>query len=140
MHALLTYPYLTVSLHEGPVPVLELQWLSYVGSADFRTAVGQLLQLSRVHQVKGWVVDDRQQGAIRPRDLEWAEHEILPSLSDLGLLRYAHLPVQDLLSRLNVDQLYTRVMPQMQFELRHFTDIALARAWASGADLASPIS
>lgn len=133
MRTLLSLPHLHLFLHESPVPVLELQWLRYAPSVDFRSAILQALQLSQQHHVKGWVADDRQQGAIRPRDLEWAEQEVLLPLDELGLVRFAQLEAQDLLHRRTVDNLFTRATPILHFELRRFDDLAQARAWASGS-------
>ncbi|MGI4760549.1 MAG: hypothetical protein ACRYF0_07585 [Janthinobacterium lividum] len=132
MRPLLSLPQLQLSLHEGPVPVLELQWLQYAPSAEFRAASLQALQLSQQHQVKGWVADDRLQGAIRPRDLEWAEQEVLLPLDQLGLTRFAQLEAQDALNRHTVNNLFTRATPVLHFALRRFDDLAQARTWASG--------
>lgn len=133
MHALLSQPYLTLYLHQGPAPVLELQWLCYAPSADFRASVLQALALSQQHQVKGWVADDRLQGAIRPRDLEWAEQQVLLPLDQLGLTRFAQLESQDMLHRRTVDTLLTHATPVLHFELRRFDDLTQARTWAGGA-------
>ncbi|MGI4733834.1 MAG: hypothetical protein ACRYG7_01505 [Janthinobacterium lividum] len=132
MRSLLSLPHLHLCLHESPVPVLELQWLRYAPSVDFRSASLQALQLSQQYHVKGWVADDRLQGAIRPRDLEWAEQEVLLPLDKLGMVRLAQLEAQDVLHRRTVDDLFTRTTPKWHFELRRFDDLAQARAWASG--------
>lgn len=132
MRSLLSLPHLHLSLHESPVPVLELQWLGYAPSADFRSSILQAFQLSQQHHVQGWVADDRLQRAIRPRDLEWAEQEILQPLGNLGLVRFAQLEAQDVLHRRTVDNLLTRAKPILHFELRRFDDLTQARAWAGG--------
>lgn len=132
MRTLLALPYLNIYLHEGPTPVLELQWLCYAASADLHGALLQVLHLSQEHQVKGWVADDRLQGAIRPRDLEWVEQHILGPLNQTGLKRFAQLEAQDMLNRRTVDAIYTRTMPLLSFEVRRFEDLAAARAWACG--------
>ncbi|MGI4873410.1 MAG: hypothetical protein ACRYFX_19805 [Janthinobacterium lividum] len=132
MRPLLTLPYLHLSLHEGPAPVLELQWLSFVNSADFRAAATQALELSRTHHVKAWLGDDRLLGAVRPRDLEWAEQAILLPLAQAGLERFALLKPQDRLNHLTIESMYARVIPAVDFEIRYFDDLTLARAWAGG--------
>lgn len=132
MRTLRALPYLNIFLHEGPAPVLELQWICYAASADLRAALSQAVQLSRQHQVEGWVCDDRQQGAVRPRDVEWAEHDILLPLDQAGLKRFAQLESENALNRLTIDVAYTRTMPSLHFEVRRFEDLAQARTWASG--------
>ena len=131
MRTLLSLPYLTICLHEGPTPVMELQWRCYAASADLRAALTQAVEFSHRYQVKGWVCDDRRQGAVRPRDVEWAEHEILLPLDKAGLQRFAQLESQDALNRLTIDAAYTRTMPTLHFAVQRFADLAQARAWAS---------
>jgi hypothetical protein len=132
MRTLLSFPYLKLSLHDGPVPVLELQWLSYVSSADFRAAAMQALDFTHAYYAKAWLGDDRLLGAVRPRDLEWVEQAILHPLAQAGLARFAHLESQDALNRRLIDGMYTRIESDLPFAIRHFTDLAAARAWASG--------
>lgn len=132
MRPVLSLPFVTISLHEGPVPVLELQWLHYAASADFRPAALQALALSQQYRVQAWVADDRHLGAVRPRDLEWAEQAIMVPLDQLGLQRFAKLEALDSFNRLTVGAMYTRMQPVLTLELRNFSDLDQARAWASG--------
>ena len=132
MRTLLAFPYLNLYLHDGPTPVLELQWLSYVSSADFRAAATQALDFTRTYHAKAWVGDDRLLGAVRPRDLEWAEQTILHALAQAGLERFALLESQDALNRRIISGMYTRVESEMPFTIRHFDDPLAARVWASG--------
>lgn len=132
MRPLLDRPYLKLFLHEGPPAMLELQWLRYAGSADFRAVALQALAFSQQYRVQAWVADDRHLGAVRPRDLEWAEEAIMAPLDQLGLQRFAKLESLDSLNRLTVGAMYTRVQPALHFEVRNFSDLDQARAWASG--------
>lgn len=132
MRPLLAFPYLNLYLHEGPVPVLELQWLSYVSSADFRAAATQALAFTHTYHAKAWLGDDRLLGAVRPRDLEWAERAILHPLAQAGLQRFALLESQDALNSRIISGMYTRAEANVSFTIRHFDDLLAARAWASG--------
>lgn len=132
MRTLLSLPHLILYLHEEPAPVLELNWLSYVSSADFRAAALQALVFSQQYHAKAWVGDDRLLGAIRPTDTEWAEQAILVPLSQAGLQRFALLDSQMALNRFIIGDMYKRVEPAVSFEIRHFDDLAEARAWARG--------
>ena len=131
MRTLLALPFLNVHLQERPTPILELEWLSYVGSADFRAAALQALALSQQHRVRAWVADDRHLGAVRPRDLDWAEQAILVPLSQGGLHRFAHVEPLDALNRHTVGAMYSRSQPALGFEIANFPTLAEARAWAS---------
>lgn len=132
MHPLLTLPYLTIYLHQGPVPVLELSWHSYAKSADFQTVALQALAFSQQYRVQAWVADDRQLGAVRPSDTVWAEQAVLLPLSESGLQRFALLDSEAALNKLILGDMHKRVQSAVTYEARHFTDLAEARAWALG--------
>ncbi|MFD1872693.1 hypothetical protein [Hymenobacter bucti] len=129
---LATYPFLNILLHTGPRNVLETEWLGFAGSTDFRTALVEALRLARQHRVTGWVADDRHLGPVRPKDLEWTHSAVLQPLSELGVLRFAHLESEEALNRLIINGMYQTAVPGLAYEFRHFTLLAEARAWAAG--------
>lgn len=129
---LATYPFLNLLLHTSPVPVLETEWLGFAGSTDFRAALLETVRLARLHKVVGWVADDRRLGAVRPTDLDWTHTHLLRPLHDLGLRRFAHLESLEVLNRLTINGMYQTVLPDLDYEFQHFTDLAAARAWAAG--------
>ncbi|MDO7874103.1 hypothetical protein Q5H93_05110 [Hymenobacter sp. ASUV-10] len=132
MRTVLSFPYLEVNLHEGPIPTLETHWLGFAPSADFRSAIEQAVEIARQHRVLGWIADDRQLGAVRPRDLEWTHDEVLLVLENLGLRRFALLESEDALNRRTIAGMYERAMPAISYEIRRFDDLTAARAWAAG--------
>ena len=129
---LASYPYLNILLHTGSRNVLESEWLGFAGSADFRAALMELLRLARQHHVTGWVADDRRLGAVRPKDLEWCQLELLVPLAELGLTRFAHLESEDTLNRITINGMYQKNLPGLPYEFRHFTSLPAARSWAAG--------
>ncbi|RZK89864.1 MAG: hypothetical protein EOO62_35900 [Hymenobacter sp.] len=129
---LATYPYLNILLHTGSHYVLETEWLGFAGSTHFRAALLETLRLARLHQVVGWVADDRRLGAVRPKDLEWAHTALLIPLSELGLLRFAHLESEETLNRITINGMYQSAIPGLPYEFRHFTSLLEARVWAVG--------
>lgn len=132
MKTLFTAPYLFIYLHEGTCPVLELSWQGYVPGSAFREAALHSVALGTEHQVRGWLTDDRQLGALRPRDLDWVAEAGLQALNKLGLARFAQLESQDVLNRRTIDGMYQQVLPILTYEVRRFDDLALARAWVRG--------
>ena len=132
MTSLHAFPYLNLYLHAGPCPTLETHWLGFANGEEFRTGVRQALALARQHHVTGWVADDRLLGAVRPRDLQWCLDEVLMALNVLGVRRFALLESQDAMNRRTIDGMYQQVTPAVDFEIRRFTDLPLARAWAGG--------
>lgn len=133
MQIILSFPYLQVYLHQGPLPVLETHWLGFATSTEFRSSVEKALRIARQHQVKGWIADDRLLGAVRPRDLQWTYEEVLLAMDTMGLQRFALLESQDALNRLTIAGMYQQASPSVSYEIRRFDDITLARAWASGS-------
>ena len=132
MKTLFTTPSLTMYLHEGALPVLELSWQGYLPGSAFREAVLRSLALGAQYQVRGWLSDDRLLGALRPRDLEWAAEVGMKGLNDLGIQRFAQLESQDALNRRTIDGMYQQVTPALAYDVRRFDDLTQARAWVSG--------
>ena len=128
-----TTPYCEVYLHPGPAAALELRWLSYVPSADFRAAVEQALALARLRPLNGWIADDRLLGAVRPRDLVWVLEEVLPAIEAAGVQRFALLESHDAINRMTIAGMYEQALPVRRFEVQFFADSSLARAWATEA-------
>jgi len=124
------YPFLNILLHTSTRNVLETEWLGFAGSADFRMAITEALRLARQYHVTGWVADDRRLGAVRPKDLDWCYHALLAPLSELGLLRFAHLEAQETLNRLTISGMYQNALPNLAYTFKHFSSLPEARAWA----------
>ncbi len=135
---LASYAFLNLLLHSGGQrPVLETEWLGFAGSHDFRLALTEALRLARLHHVAGWVADDRRLGAVRPKDLAWTHTQVLVPLGELGVVRFAHLESEEVLNRMIINGMYQAASPDLSYELRHFTSLPEARAWAAGWFLAS---
>lgn len=135
MLTLFSSSYLHIYLHEDPVPVIETHWQGFATGQEIRQALTQVIPLAQQYQVKGWVADDRLLGAVRPRDLEWIQQQVLLPLHRLGVRRFAHLESGDALNRLTIAAMYKRVEPEVDFEIQRFTELPQARAWAGSATL-----
>jgi hypothetical protein len=128
------FPYLNLYLHPGPFPALETHWLGFATGIEFRVGVLQAVALAREHHVTGWIADDRLLGAVHPRDLQWCFDEVLLALGPLGVRRFALLESQDALNRRTIDGMYQQARPMVDFDIRLFTDLQQARAWAGGGE------
>ena len=120
-------------MHAGPAAALEIRWLSYVPSAEFRAAIEQALALARLQSIAGWIADDRLLGAVRPRDLTWVMETVLPAIEAAGVRRFALLESHDAINRMTIASMYEQALPVRHFEVQFFADIELARAWATEA-------
>lgn len=127
MELVATFSYLNIYVYSESCPVLEMQWKGFVGSSDFRQAIKTGLQLARQHEVKGWLADDRQLGAVRPTDLDWSFTYLHGALAELGVERFALLESAETLNRFIIGNKYDEAA--LPFELRRFTRPEPARAW-----------
>ena len=131
MSLLFSSSYIHISLHPGPPHnTLEIQWLDFVPSADFRASMREMLRLAQLHQVKGWVVDNRLLRAMRTADLAWGGSEIIVPMSELGVRRFAGVESQDGMNRMGVTALLADIIPDTSITQRFFPTVEEARAWA----------
>jgi len=127
---LASFPFVTFYLHDIGCNALEAVWGDYVSSAFFREAVLQAVTYVQQYQATGWVADDRQLGSMEREDLAWVGTQILPALAAGGLRRLAMLESEDWLNRALIQEEYTYPVESLPIELRYFTDLQSARAWA----------
>lgn len=130
MQLLASYPYLNLYLHEGASRAIEAQWLGFIGSTVLRQATLDCVAQAREHRITGWIADDRLLGAVRPVDLEWIASEVLPQLVEIGLKRFARIEAFDPLNKMLIGHAQETAGQLFPFELKSFTDVELARAWA----------
>ena len=70
MKKLFTNQYVTIFLHSTTHQTIELQWLDFVPSADFRLGIEELSRVAHQHRAKALIADNRLLRALRPADLE----------------------------------------------------------------------
>lgn len=132
MRTLHSYPFLTIYLHEGPSPTLEMSWLGHATSAEFRGAALRSLAFSGVHRIKNWISDDRQLKDVHLRDLDWVAEIGMKPLAKIGIERFALLESLDTLNRRTINEMYQQLTPTLTYEVRRFESLPHARAWATG--------
>jgi hypothetical protein len=132
MQLLTASSHLTLYLHVGASRAIEAQWQGFVSSDVLRQATLDAVKLAREHRITGWIADDRLLGAVRPVDLRWIAQHVLPQLIGVGLKRFARIEAIDPLNKLLIGQAQATAEQQMPFELRTFTELRAARAWACG--------
>ena len=131
METLFHTPYLNILLHRTTHATLELQWLNFVPSADFRASITELMRLVRLHQAKALLADNRHLRALRQADLHWSGDLVFNGLSELGGRRFAVVESLDAMNRMGVNALMANVIPGTQLATQYFTTIEAARAWAT---------
>ena len=131
MQTLYSTPYVHIFLHQTTHHTLELQWLDFVPSADFRTALLELMRLARQHDARALIADNRLLRALRQADLQWSGDLVFKGLSDLGGRRFAAVESLDAMNRMGVAALVATVIPDTQLTSQFFATIEEARAWAT---------
>ena len=131
MQTLYSTPYLLIYLHQTTHQTLELHWLNFVPSADFRAAIEELMRLARQHQAKALIADNRLLRALRQADLQWSGEAVFKGLSELGGRRFAAVESLDAMNRMGVTALVATVIPNTQLASQFFATIEEARAWAT---------
>ena len=131
MEVLFRNPYLNILLHRTTHTTLELQWLDFVPSADFRASMVELMRLVRQQQALALLADNRHLRALRQADLEWSGALVLKGMSELGARRFAVVESLDAMNRMGINALVASVIPGTQLASQYFTTIEQARAWAT---------
>lgn len=130
MDLLFSTQYLRIFLHSTTHKTLELQWLNFVPSADYRACIEEVMRLTRQHHTQALVADNRLLRALRQADLAWSGDLVFKGLSEQGGRRFAAVESQDAMNRMGIAMLVATVIPQTQLTSQFFTTIEEARAWA----------
>jgi hypothetical protein len=120
-------------LHRTSHNTIELQWLDFVPSADFRRGIEEVARLAREHQAKALIADNRLIRALRPVDLEWGGNLVFKGLSEQGGRRFAVVESRDTMNRMGVTTMVALVIPNTKLASQVFATIEEARAWATAA-------
>ena len=130
VETLYTNSYVTIFLHRTTHNTLELRWLDFVPSADYRRIIEQVMQLLRTHQVKALVADNHLLRALRQADLQWSGEFVFTGLSKLGGQRLAVVESLDAMNRMGIKTLLATAIPGTKLASQYFPTVEQARAWA----------
>jgi hypothetical protein len=131
METLYSSQYLRIYLHRTTHVTLELQWLDFVPSADFRVSIVELMRLVHQHGAKALIADNRLLRALRQADLQWSGDLVFNGMSERGGRRFAAVESLDAMNRMGITALVATVIPYTQLTSQFFSAIAEARAWAT---------
>jgi hypothetical protein len=128
MDTLFSTQYLRILLHSTTHKTLELQWLDFVPSADFRLSLQEAMRLAREHGAKALIADNRLLRALRQADLEFGGELVFKGLSAMGGQHFAAVESLDAMNRMGVTALVASVIPNTNLASQFFTTIEQARA------------
>ena len=131
METLYSSQYLRIYLHKTTHQTLELHWLDFVPSADFRACMLELMRLVKKHNVQALIADNRLLRALRQADLQWSGDLVFKGLSERGGRRFAAVESLDAMNRMGITALVATVIPHTQLTSQFFSTIEEARTWAT---------
>ena len=131
MQTLYSTPYLDIYLHQTTHTTIELHWLDFVPSADFRASMEELMRLVRQYRAQALIADNRLLRALRQADLQWSGDLVFGGLSELGGRRFAAVESLDAMNRMGITALVATVIPNTHLTSQFFATIEEARSWAT---------
>lgn len=131
MEKIFSNQYANLFLHSTTHQTIELQWLDFVPSVEFRPIVLEMMRLCRQHRVRALLADNRLLRALRQADLEWCGEVVFKGLNDLGGRRFAAVESLDAMNRMGVSALVANAVPGTQLTSQFFSTIEEARAWST---------
>jgi (p)ppGpp synthase/HD superfamily hydrolase len=131
MELLFSTQYLRIFLHSTTHKTIELQWLDFVPSSDYRASIEEFMRLARQHHAQALVADNRLLRALRQADLSWSGDLVFKGLSEQGGRRCAIVESQDAMNRMGITALVAQVIPSTNLTSQFFTTVEEARAWAT---------
>jgi hypothetical protein len=131
MQTLYSTPYLYIYLHQTTHATIELHWLDFVPSADFRASMEELMRLAHQYRAQALIADNRLLRALRQADLQWSGDLVFKGLSELGGRRFAAVESLDAMNRMGITALVATVIPNTHLTSQFFATIEEARSWAT---------
>jgi hypothetical protein len=104
-------------------------WYGFMSGDDFRSNLNTSLRLIEDKNPALWLADNRKMKAIRQKDQEWFEKEVMPRLGTSSIRKMATLISEDIFNQMAVENLYTRSNKIIHFEHQFFNEEQQALAW-----------
>jgi hypothetical protein len=121
-------PHLTL-YYDEPRSLGKAVWNGFVSGSEFRESVLASLQLIRGKRVRLWIADQREMRAIRLKDQEWVNEEVVPQLMQSSLEKMAVIASRDMFNRIAIEGIVKKAAYQVYFEISHFKDEQPAESW-----------
>ena len=104
-------------------------WNGFLSGETLRYAVAQCIRLLDGEKPINWLADNRKMKAIRQKDQEWMQANMIPKIVASSLRRMATLVSEDIFNRMAVESLIVRANDQIKFDHQYFKDEKAATQW-----------
>jgi hypothetical protein len=119
-----------VTLYADPVRRMgRAVWNGFMSGEVFRSNVNTSLRLIEDKNPVIWLADNRKMKAIRQKDQEWFEKEVLPRLGASSLRKMATLISTDIFNQMAIENIFTRGDKLIRFDHQFFKDEQEALEW-----------
>ena len=99
--------YISIAYYEAE-QLLEITWLAYASSAEYREAKLQYIEALKKYQIKRWLTDYRQARVVRLTDQQWTASEWAPQFFEhaRNLEKLARVKSTDISARISTENIY----------------------------------
>ena len=104
-------------------------WNGFLSGETLRHAVAQCTQLLEEEKPLNWLADNRKMKAIRQKDQEWMQANMVPKIVASSLRKMATLVSEDIFNRMAVENLFVRANELIKFDHQYFKDEKAATQW-----------
>lgn len=121
-------PYLTIEI-DSEKKLMQLNWIGFATSEDYRTGLETALQLSRTHGVKKWLSNLKDMKAIRQAEQDWTVQSWFPLFNHTHLDKWAIVFADDMFNQMATSSMISKMRPTLLFPVEYFQDINTAKNW-----------
>jgi hypothetical protein len=104
-------------------------WNGFTSGMEFRESVLAILHLMEEKEVRFWLSDQREMKAIRLKDQDWINEEIVPQLARTSLEKMAIIASHDMFNRIAVEEMAKKAAGLIYFDYSYFNALPAAEIW-----------
>lgn len=104
-------------------------WNGFISGDVLHQSIAQCLQLLEKEKPLNWLADNRKMKAIRQKDQEWIQGNMIPKLVTSSLQKMATLVSEDIFNRMAIENLYVEASDKIKFDHKYFKNEKVAAQW-----------
>jgi len=108
--------------------LIHITWKKNADTSEYRNIFNAIIEFSSKKQVKYVLSDMREEGLVKPEDLQWMEIEVLKKAVEHGVLKIALVAEDTIFSNIYAETI-KRKLRESPIDVRIFQDDVSAKAW-----------
>lgn len=105
-----------------------LTWKQSADSEEYREMFNTVIEFSKKNKINFMLSDMRNEGVVKPEDLQWLEVEVLNKAVEHGVLKIALVTEDTIFSNVYAETIKRKLKASL-IEVSLFLDITSARSW-----------